>query len=80
MLSGITYAVIMVTCIIYGFYYERKHYSRSKIMITMLSLAILGSAMINFASSATSFVAYAALVVLGLGMSGLLTASLYLVN
>lgn len=80
MLSGIAYFVIMLTCIIYGFYYGRKDYSRSKIMIVMLALACVGSVSINFASSPTSFVAYVALIVLGLGMSGLLTASLYLVN
>lgn len=80
MLSGIAYFVIMITCIIYGFYYERKNYSRAKIMIVMLTLTIIGSIMINFATSASSFMAFASLIVLGLGMSGLLTSSLYLVN
>lgn len=80
MLSGIAYFVIMMTCIIYGFYYGRKDYSRSKVMIVMLVLACIGSASINFAKEATSFVTYFSLIVLGLGMSGLLTASLYLVN
>jgi len=49
-------------------------------MIVMVFLAMSGSFLINFASSPTSFMVYASLVVLGLGMSGLLTASLYLVN
>lgn len=80
MLSGFAYLVIMLTCIIYGFYYERKNYSRSKVMIAMLSIASVGALLINFASSASSFMAYLSLIVLGLGMSGLLTASLYLVN
>jgi MFS family permease len=80
MLSGFAYLVIMLTCIIYGFYYERKNYSRAKIMIAMLCLASLGALLINFASASNSFMAYASVVVLGLGMSGLLTASLYLVN
>jgi MFS family permease len=80
MLSGIAYTVIMLTCIIYGFYYSRKDYSRSKIMIVMLLLACVGSASFNFAKEPTSFPTYVSLVVLGLGMSGLLTASLYLVN
>ena len=80
MLSGFAYLVIMLTCIIYGFYYERKDYSRSKIMIAMLSLASLGALLINFASTSSSFMAYVSVIVLGLGMSGLLTASLYLVN
>lgn len=39
-----------------------------------------GAVLINFASSPTAYMAYVALVVLGVGMSGLLTASLYLVN
>lgn len=51
MLSGLSYAVIMFTCIIYGFYYERKTYSRAKIMMAMLVLAATGSLLINFASS-----------------------------
>lgn len=46
----------------------------------MLALASVGSALINFAPSASSFMAYVSLIVLGIGMSGLLTASLYLVN
>ena len=49
-------------------------------MIAMLSLAIVGSLLINFASTSSSFMAYMSVIVLGLGMSGLLTASLYLVN
>ena len=80
MLSGIAYAVIMLTCIIYGRYYERKNYSRSKVMIVMLVLAASGALLINSASSPSSYMTYVSLVVLGVGMSGLLTASLYLVN
>lgn len=49
-------------------------------MIAMLSLASLGALLINFASTYNSYMAYVSVVVLGLGMSGLLTASLYLVN
>lgn len=80
MLSGITYLVIMLTCIIYGRLYERRDLSRSKLMIGMLSVAALGALLINFASSPSSYMSYVSLVVLGVGMSGLLTASLYLVN
>ena len=80
MLSGISYAVIMLTCIIYGRYYERTDLSRSKIMIGMLFMAALGALLINFASTPTSYMAYVSLVILGVGMSGLLTSSLYLVN
>jgi hypothetical protein len=46
----------------------------------MLVFAFAGSMLMNFASEINSFVTYAALSVLGVGMSGLLTASLYLVN
>jgi MFS family permease len=49
-------------------------------MIAMLSLVSLGSLLINFANTSSSFMAYMSVIVLGLGMSGLLTASLYLVN
>jgi MFS family permease len=80
MLSGISYAVIMLTCIIYGRYYERRNFSRSKVMIVMFSVAAAGAFTINLASSPSSYMAYVSLVVLGVGMSGLLTASLYLVN
>ena len=80
MLSGISYAVIMLTCIIYARYYERRNFSRSKVMIIMLFLAALGALLLNFASAPTAYITYVSLVVLGVGMSGLLTASLYLVN
>ena len=80
MLSGISYAVIMLTCIIYGFYYGRRTYSRYKIMIIMLTIAAVGALLLNFANAPSSYMAYVSLVVLGVGMSGLLTASLYLVN
>jgi MFS family permease len=80
MLSGIAYFTIMLTCIIYGFYYARKDYSRSKIMIVMLVLAAVGSAALNFAKDPSSYMAITSMVVLGLGMSGLLSSSLYLVN
>jgi hypothetical protein len=49
-------------------------------MIGMLFLAMIGSFTITFAPSPTAFISYLSLVILGLGMSGLLTASLYLVN
>jgi hypothetical protein len=46
----------------------------------MLCFAMAGSLLMNFAHEISSFVTYAALSILGIGMSGLLTASLYLVN
>jgi hypothetical protein len=49
-------------------------------MIVMLVLAMVGSGMMNCAHSISSFFTYISLSLLGMGMSGLLTASLYLVN
>ena len=49
-------------------------------MIGMLILAMLGAFLINLAEEIESFMSYVSLSVLGMGMSGLLTASLYLVN
>lgn len=46
----------------------------------MLVFAFVGSSLINFSNEINSFVTYSALSILGIGMSGLLTASLYLVN
>ena len=48
--------------------------------ISMLAMAAVGTLMINFINSLGSFLLYIALAILGLGMSGLLTSSLYLVN
>lgn len=49
-------------------------------MIVMLLFALLGSVCMNCAHSIDSFFTYTSLSLLGIGMSGLLTASLYLVN
>ncbi len=49
-------------------------------MVGMLLLVLVGSVLINFATEIYSYVTYTSLSILGLGMSGLLTASLYLVN
>lgn len=46
----------------------------------MLIFAFIGSGMMNFSHEISGFVTYASLSILGVGMSGLLTASLYLVN
>ena len=78
-LSGITYAVIMFSCIIYGLLLQRKKNTKY-LLVSMLVMATLGTFTINFVKSTSDFLLYASLVVLGLGMSGLLTSSLYLVN
>lgn len=49
-------------------------------MVVMLVFAMGGSALMNFSNSINSFYTYSSLSLLGIGMSGLLTASLYLVN
>jgi hypothetical protein len=46
----------------------------------MLVFAMIGSGMMNFSNEINNFITYASLSILGIGMSGLLTASLYLVN
>jgi MFS family permease len=46
----------------------------------MLAFAFIGSITMNFANEMNGFTTYTALSILGIGMSGLLTASLYLVN
>lgn len=49
-------------------------------MCVMLFFAMGGAFLMNFAHEINSFITYTSLSVLGIGMSGLLTASLYLVN
>jgi MFS family permease len=49
-------------------------------MLGMLLFAMVGSGLMNFAQEISSFFTYTSLSLLGVGMSGLLTASLYLVN
>ena len=78
-LSGITYAGIMLSCIIYGLLLQRKK-STKFLLVAMLGMATVGTLTINFVTATGQFLLYAALVILGLGMSGLLTSSLYLVN
>ena len=80
LLSGIAYTVIMLTCIVYGIYYASRNRSKAKIMMVMLSLSALGSLLISFTPGVSSFLTYLSVGILGLGISGLLTASLYLVN
>lgn len=49
-------------------------------MVVLLVMAMVGCISINFSTEIDGFMTYVALSVLGIGMSGLLTASLYLVN
>lgn len=79
MLSGITYTVIMFSCIFYGLLYQRGK-SIKWMLVAMLLLAGAGTLSINLVSHVDSYLLYVSLVLLGLGMSGLLTSSLYLVN
>jgi MFS family permease len=77
--SGVSYAVIMFSCIVYGILLQRKK-STKLMFVSMLIFAAIGTLMINFITTMGSFILYIALGVLGLGMSGLLTSSLFLVN
>lgn len=49
-------------------------------MVAMLGLAMIGGIFMNFSNEIESFITYTSLSILGIGMSGLLTASLYLIN
>lgn len=69
-----------------SFMKEKKYFfilfqvNRRNVICAMLVFAFVGSSLINFSNEINSFVTYSALSILGVGMSGLLTASLYLVN
>ncbi len=54
--------------------------NKRNLMIVMLVFAMLGSGLMNLANTTESFFVYLSLSLLGVGMSGLLTSSLYLVN
>lgn len=79
MLSGITYLVIMLSCILFGVMFQRGKNIKWMI-VTMLGMAALGTLSINLVTEVNSYLLYVSLIILGIGMSGLLTASLYLVN
>ncbi len=79
MLSGITYSVIMVFCMLYGLLFEARK-NLALLMGAILTLTGVGVALMNFVTSPQDPLIYVALVVLGLGMAGLLTGSLFLVN
>jgi nitrate/nitrite transporter NarK len=69
----------MVSCIAYGFLFHiGKHLKW--VVVAMLGLTAIGSFLVNAAMSANSSMMYVSLVVLGLGMGGLYTAALYLLN
>ena len=79
-LSGITYTIIMFTCIVYGVLYSREKTNKRNLLLFMLFLAMIGTVIINFSQEISSYTTYLALSILGIGMSGLLTSSLYLIN
>lgn len=54
--------------------------NKRNLIIAMLLFAMVGSGMMVFANKIDSFFVYPSLSLLGIGMSGLLTASLYLIN
>ncbi|EGR33238.1 major facilitator superfamily mfs_1, putative [Ichthyophthirius multifiliis] len=78
-LSGIAYTIILFFCIFYGIAMER--YCKYKVHITMFLLASIGCFMLNFADKGpNSWISYLAISILGVGMSGFLTSSQYLIN
>ena len=54
--------------------------NKRNLLVGMLVLAFIGTILINLSTKIDDYTTYVALSVLGLGMSGLLTSSLYLVN
>ena len=49
-------------------------------MIGMLFLCMIGAFSINFSTSIDHIMTYIALILMGMGISGLLTSTLYLIN
>jgi MFS family permease len=71
----------MVSSIVYGIFLER--YSKFMVMTVMFSLGCIGSFLFCFITSGMSplnGIAFTSMVILGLGMGGLLTSALFLIN
>ena len=77
-LAGVCYSVVMICSIPYGLLLERI--SKFKTLATMLCFTALGCFMINFADDPKSLYSYITMVIIGIGISGLYTAALYLIN
>ncbi len=79
-LSGVAYTIIMLSCMVYGYIYHVQTMTRRNLLLIMLSLAAVGSLLINFSDEITGAASFTSMIVIGMGVSGLLTASLYLIN
>ncbi|KRX03549.1 Major facilitator superfamily domain, general substrate transporter [Pseudocohnilembus persalinus] len=77
-LAGIAYMSLFLFTIVYGILMEKI--SKFYVMFVMLLLTALGGFMMIFADSPYDVYTYIVMVVLGSGMSGLQTASLYLIQ
>lgn len=80
-MSGTCYTAVMVSSIVYGIFLER--YSKFIVMTVMFSLGCLGSFLFCFITSEMNplnGIAFTSMIILGLGMGGLLTSALFLIN
>ena len=68
----------MVFALVYGVLFERV--SKNLLLLVMFSLTLAGCVLMNFASSPDNVWTFVYMVILGIGMSGLYTAALYLIN
>lgn len=71
----------MVSSIVYGIFLER--YSKFMVMTVMFSLGCVGSFLFCFVTSEMNplnGIAFTSMIILGLGMGGLLTSALFLIN
>jgi hypothetical protein len=68
----------MVFAFVYGLLFEKA--SKIMLLLVMFSLTLLGCVLMNFATSPDSLLTYVYMVILGMGMAGLYTAALYLIN
>lgn len=68
----------MVSSIAYGIFLEK--YSKFVVMSVMFCLGAIGSFMFCFVEEPLGGLAFTSMIILGLGMGGLLTAALFLIN
>ncbi len=78
MLSGCAYTVVMIFTIFFGYMIERR--SKFLLLAATFIFAAIGSFMFSFAKNPTGAYSYISMCVLGVGLSGLLTSALYLIN
>ena len=68
----------MVFAFVYGILFEKV--SKNVLLLVMFSFTLTGCILMNFATSPDNVWTYIFMVILGIGMAGLYTAALYLIN